>query len=276
MTSRRSRKNKSKSPATPTSSQIPPLNTPEIVDPSQRSPPMKTPDGNGSDPLSFSSEKSDKYKSAIKRKLGLGSSSSEDEMVSVGVQADPANLSFDDEDKIVSKIKISIVHKLANFVLFATSSINISYLAISSNYSGVRLNKLCSLVHFTLIQVDTVSRLGATSRSFEEAAVKVGNGFRFDLKHINPNLAKYPGLTNEKYANQLKEWSNECTRHLLQTYGALTESLAAYATQWDASLNAIPDLAEAFKAGEEFHRQAQAIDIRENPNTRLRTKPVTW
>lgn len=107
--------------------------------------------------------------------------------------------------------------------------------------------------------------------------MKTGNGFLFTLDHIHPVLKKYPNVDVSPYKEQLEEWSKECTRHILQTFGAVTGSLASYAQEFDLKMNEIPDLAAIFKESEAHHLEAQARDIRENPGTtKYRTTPITW
>lgn len=113
--------------------------------------------------------------------------------------------------------------------------------------------------------------------AFNKAIRKTDDGFRFTLAHIHPQLLKYPNVDASPYKERLEEWSRTATKHILTTMGAVTGALAAYAHEWDKSMNSQPDLAEAFNEGEEFHHLAQSKDIRENPdNTRYRTKPYTW
>lgn len=107
--------------------------------------------------------------------------------------------------------------------------------------------------------------------------VKIENGFRFTIKDISPLLAKYPNLEEPKYKKLLDEWSEECTKHILQTYSAVVKSLSVYAHEFDLAMNTNPELAASYRESEEFHMATVAKDIRENPeSTRFRTTPRMW
>lgn len=119
-------------------------------------------------------------------------------------------------------------------------------------------------------------RLAAQTLALGAAAAKVEDGFRFKLTDISKNLKDYPNLTKEPFASRLKEWEENATKHILQTYSAVTKSLASYSHSFDKVMNRNPELAALFKEGEDFHNESQAREIRENPNTKIRTKPYTW
>lgn len=113
--------------------------------------------------------------------------------------------------------------------------------------------------------------------ALKDAAQKVQDGFRFKLKDISPLLVDYPNLDTPKYQALLNEWSENCTKHILQTFSAVTKASASYAQEFDVALNQNPELAAIFKESEDFHFEMQAKDIRENPeSTKYRTTPKTW
>lgn len=121
--------------------------------------------------------------------------------------------------------------------------------------------------------METEARLVPQIEALRTEQKKVEDGFRFQLVDISRNLKEYPNLGRPEFAKRVNEWEENCTKHILQTLSAVTKSLAS---QFDRILNENPELATVFKEGEDFHMEAQSREIRENPNTKIRTLPVTW